>query len=199
MAKVRKSDATRRRILDAAAREFIDKGYEGVTISQVARRARVSKQLVHHHFTGKEQLFAAVHESRYRPATHWDEHVPARLTDLIAERFRKRASNIDYMRVLTWEAASIRKGAVPGEKERKQRITHYATELRKLQATGKLPADMDHRLMHLTILALASYPLSFTQVTRLVTGKSGTDPAFQRAWISHLRKVVQKLFAVTGK
>lgn len=190
-----RSDGTRARILSAAAREFVEKGFGAVTISQVAQRAKVSKQLVHHHFSGKEELFATVHETLFRPSTNWDEEMPGKPADLIAERFKKRAENIDYMRVLTWEAAGIRNGTLPGEKERQQRIAHYATELKLLQAQGKIPADMDHRMIHLTILALASYPLSFSQVTRLVTGMAGTDPKFQRLWIKHLRKVVQKLFS----
>lgn len=194
MKKARKSDQTRKRILDAAAKEFIEKGFEGVSVSQVANRARVSKQLVHHHFAGKEELFASVHEARFRPSSSWDDTADDKPRDLIAERFRKRAKNIDYLRVLTWEAASIRKGPVPGEKERRERIAQYATKLRLLQAQGKLPRDMDYRFIHLTILALASYPLAFNQITRLVTGKSGTDPKFQREWMKHLRKVTERLF-----
>lgn len=193
MSRARKSDATRQRILNAAAREFVEKGFEGASISQVASRAKLSKQLVHHHFTSKDELFATVHEQLFRPSTAWDGEVPARLENLIAERFAKRAQNMDYMRVLTWEAASIRSGPVPGEQERQQRISQYATEIRLLQAQGKLPQDLDYRMLQLTILALASYPLSFAQVTRLVTGRPGTDPAFQRDWIQHLRKLTQML------
>lgn len=194
MRRTRKSDQTRKRILDAAAKEFIEKGFEGVSVSQVAQRAGVSKQLVHHHFSDKEELFARVHEARFRPSSYWDEGPDGKLRDLIAERFRKRAKNTDYIRVLTWEAAGLRNGAVPGEKERRERIAQYATKLRLLQAQGKLPRDMDYRLLHLTILALASYPLAFNQITRLVTGKSGTDPKFQREWMKHLRKITERLF-----
>lgn len=43
------------------------------------------------------------------------------------------------MRVLTWEAASIRSGPVPGEAERQQRIAHYATEIRLLRPKGSSP------------------------------------------------------------
>ena len=193
MKKVRKSDATRQRILMAAAREFVEKGFEGASISQIASRAKLSKQLVHHHFISKDELFATVHEKLFRPSTNWDGELPDRLENLIAERFAKRAQNMDYMRVLTWEAASIRKGAVPGEQERRQRISQYATEIRLLQAQGKLPPELDYRMLQLTIFALASYPLSFTQVTRLVTGKSGSDPAFHRQWIKHLKKLTQML------
>ena len=45
------------------------------------------------------------------------------------------------------------------------------------------------------MLALASYPISFNQVTRLVTGKAGVDPKFQREWAEFLRKVTRKLFS----
>jgi len=195
MARESKSDKTKQQILDAAAKEFVEKGYNAVTISQIAKRANLSKQLVHHYFPGKVKLFETVHETRFRPPAHWDDEIPAKLEDIVAERFRKRSRNIDYMRVLTWEAASRRMGQLPGERERRHRIDHYAKELALLQAQGKIPRDMDVTMLHLMILALASYPLSFNQVTRLVTGKSGTDPGFTRAWLGFLRKVMRKLLA----
>jgi len=196
MPRHKQGDDTRKRILSAAAQEFVESGFDGVSISQVAQRAKVSKQLVHHHFSSKEELFATVHESLFRPSTVWDERLPSKVTDLIADRFLKRAKNIKYMRVLTWEAASKRTGTLPGESERQQRLMRHAMGLKLLQAQGKLPDDMDPELIQLTILALASYPLSFTQITRLTTGHFGTDPVFQRRWAKHLRKVAQKLFAV---
>jgi AcrR family transcriptional regulator len=54
-------EATRERILEAAAEAFLERWYDDVTIAEVAKRAGVSGQTVINHFGGKEQLAAAAH------------------------------------------------------------------------------------------------------------------------------------------
>jgi AcrR family transcriptional regulator len=44
------------RILDAAARIFARRGYQGASMNQVAKEAGVSKGLLHYHFESKEHL-----------------------------------------------------------------------------------------------------------------------------------------------
>lgn len=56
------SQSTRKRaaILDAATSAFLENGYLGASIDQIAARARVSKPTVYKHFADKEQLFAEI-------------------------------------------------------------------------------------------------------------------------------------------
>ncbi len=194
MGKIRDSGRTRRHILDAATREFSERGFDGARIVEIARRARVSKQLIHHHFHGKEALFNAVHDVKFRPEVEWHEPLPDRPSRLFVERFRMRAKDQAYIRFLTWEAAGRRRNSVPGEQARRRRIAQYGSELRHMQAEGKLPRDMDHRMIQLAILCLATYPMAFRQITRLVTGRDSTDPAFQRRWIAFLDQLGKRLF-----
>ena len=194
MKKVRDSQRTKKRILDAATREFTRRGFDGARIAEIARRSNTSKQLIHHHFHGKEALFMAVHDANFRPSVQWQQTPPGNPVDAIAERFRQRVKDIDYSRFLTWEAASTRSRRVPGERERQQRITEYGEAIRAMQRDGKFPADLDHRLIQLAILALATYPVAFAQITRLVTGRMPTDPLFQREWTAFLRKIGVRMF-----
>ena len=55
------ADATRERILTAAADAFLERWYDDVTLAEVAKRAGVSGQTVINHFGGKEQLATAAH------------------------------------------------------------------------------------------------------------------------------------------
>jgi AcrR family transcriptional regulator len=48
---------TRARILEVAARLFLDRGYDAVTVAEVAREAGVSSVTVFNHFPRKEDLF----------------------------------------------------------------------------------------------------------------------------------------------
>jgi len=194
MKRTRDGERTRKRILDAAAEEFSRHGFEAATLSGIARRAKVSKQLIYHHFRSKESLFTQTHEVKFWPKAKWDETLPRNPVEMFAERFRKRAADLDYVRFLTWEAAGRRNRPVPGEKERRERIAEYGTRLRSMQVSGSLPADLDHRLIQLAILSLANYPVAFAQITRMVTGRSATDPGFCRAWTRFLRKIGRRLF-----
>ena len=52
--------STRDRIAAAARESFAERGFDGATIRDVARRARVDPALIHHYFGSKEQLFVSV-------------------------------------------------------------------------------------------------------------------------------------------
>lgn len=54
----------RAQILAAAVAVFCELGYGAASMDAIARRANVSKATLYAHFTGKDQLFAAVVEAR---------------------------------------------------------------------------------------------------------------------------------------
>ncbi|HZC98334.1 MAG TPA: helix-turn-helix domain-containing protein, partial [Bradyrhizobium sp.] len=48
------------RILDAAQRIFLQRGYQSASLDEIAERAPASKPTIYAHFPGKEALFEAV-------------------------------------------------------------------------------------------------------------------------------------------
>lgn len=54
------AEQTRRAILDAATEAFVELGFERTSIDEIARRARVTKGAVYHHFESKSHLFLEV-------------------------------------------------------------------------------------------------------------------------------------------
>ena len=60
----RRAQALRNRteILDAAERQFLDRGYAATTVSSVAREAGVSPETVYKAFGGKAELVGAIYE-----------------------------------------------------------------------------------------------------------------------------------------
>lgn len=71
------TDTTRQRILDAARRQFLDRGYHGTSIRSIAREIGLTSTALYRHFANKEEIFAAlvdpelemfrrIIESRYR-------------------------------------------------------------------------------------------------------------------------------------
>ena len=56
----KKTEARRDVILNAAAQEFCERGYEGASVSAIAARIGGSKQTLYNYFTSKDDLFAEV-------------------------------------------------------------------------------------------------------------------------------------------
>ena len=54
----------RDKILAAAGEEFVERGYGGTSVAQVAARAGFTKGAVYSNFEGKPELFAAAMEDR---------------------------------------------------------------------------------------------------------------------------------------
>jgi AcrR family transcriptional regulator len=71
---------TIRRILEAAAEEFAERGIEGARIEHVAQRAGVTKQLVYYYFQTKPQLYEAALDAISEQAV--EEILTLRLDDL---------------------------------------------------------------------------------------------------------------------
>ncbi len=69
-------------ILDAAARVFADRGYDGASIRGIAATAGVDPALVHHYFGTKDELFLAAVRAPMDP----DELLPVVLAAEPAER-----------------------------------------------------------------------------------------------------------------
>jgi AcrR family transcriptional regulator len=56
-----KKSETRRALVDAAIRRFLDRGYEATTLEEIAAAANVSMRTLLRYFDSKEQLFHAWH------------------------------------------------------------------------------------------------------------------------------------------
>lgn len=87
-------NAKRRQILDGAEAIFLESGYEGASMSQIACRAKVSKGTLYNHFENKAALFGAVIEdlsrSKLAPAicqSHLTAITCAEAFAQLAERF----------------------------------------------------------------------------------------------------------------
>jgi TetR/AcrR family transcriptional regulator len=194
--KARAPVPTRSRILSSATKEFCAKGIAGARMDAIARRAGVSKQLILHHFKSKGKLYDEVHQT-FRSSELVD-YLSSAPEDLLADRFARRARNPDYQRFLTWEAAGVRNAPLFGEKERRKNVETRGRSISLLQEAGRLPAHMDSRMLHLAIVALTSYPLSFTEITRLIAGRKCTDRKFQAEWTLFLRQLGRLLSPKSG-
>jgi AcrR family transcriptional regulator len=93
-----KGSRTAQRILDAAEALFAERGYEGASLREIARRAGIQQPGLYNHFESKAALYAAVLDRALTPmAAAMREHfrstgagdalpqLPAVMTDLLLE------------------------------------------------------------------------------------------------------------------
>jgi AcrR family transcriptional regulator len=76
------TSSTRKAILKAAQRLFSEKGYDGVSVRQIAGQAKVDPAMINHHFGSKEQLFIACLDVPLDPKAHITEVFPGPREDL---------------------------------------------------------------------------------------------------------------------
>lgn len=63
--RTRDAEATQKRILAAAKREFAMSGLAGARVDVIAEKAEANKRMIYHYFGGKEALFTRVLEDAY--------------------------------------------------------------------------------------------------------------------------------------
>lgn len=182
----RNPERSRARIVAAALEEFAEKGYAGARVESIAHRAGLNKQLISHHFGGKEGLYRAVLADRFaRPG--------GELTAVAVDPallFERAAGDTEWLRVLLWEALDGTAADAPGRRERYQARVEA---VRAAQEEGRLPAGLDPDLLLLSLFGAAVYPLLVPQVTELLTGQSPTGRTFRRRYRDHLSRLASVL------
>jgi AcrR family transcriptional regulator len=97
------------RILEAAAKVFLDRGYNGASIDEIALEARAGKPTIYARYSGKEALFSAVVAQRIRQNSSF-ETPPAR--GLSSEDRLKAVATALLERALASEAIGLVRVAV---------------------------------------------------------------------------------------
>ncbi|WP_020495272.1 MULTISPECIES: TetR/AcrR family transcriptional regulator [Sciscionella] len=57
------SESTRKALVDSAIELITKRGYAGTSLDEIAKRARVTKGALYHHFSGKQALFEAAFDA----------------------------------------------------------------------------------------------------------------------------------------
>jgi AcrR family transcriptional regulator len=114
----RDAAATRARILDKATGIFADAGYQGASVGDIVRAARVNKRMVYHYFGDKEGLYRAIFREQWGGLREWFEReltlrIEARaggtvdaatlLTEAVDIASDFMASHQRFVRLMMWE------------------------------------------------------------------------------------------------
>lgn len=187
MGDTRDPERTRAALLDAALVEFSAHGRAGARTSAIAARAGVNKQLISHHFGGKDGLYAALvalweaDEARY-----WSADTP--LADLVAAYVEQGARHRDLHRLLlraSLEDAEEGGGLDAGD----------LADMRRRQAAGEVTDRLDPAFLLLALQAVAAAGLVFPGDVRRICGADPASPEFA-AWHAEQVRALVGLLSV---
>ncbi len=159
-----------RRIMDAATRVFLARGFEGATIDEIAKAAGASKPSIYSRYAGKEALFGAVVESEIsRVYLNADLEYKSHGVRESLERFvllmlatALEQDVIALLRIIIAEAARFPALArTAGESARKQGSIVIAGILKQAVENGELPVLRGTRQLSLLQQAECYLDLAF--------------------------------------
>jgi AcrR family transcriptional regulator len=168
-------------ILDAAEVEFSERGFDGVRIEHVARRAGYNKSLVYRYFGNREGLYAAVLERAASRRTETGRPLPRSVAALLLQISREIEADPRGARLLlggtTAPSAATKEMGVDAPHH-----DEIAALVRVLQGSGELEPEFDSGMFYLTLLGMASVPLLLPHVVRQVTGLPADSSEFRERW-----------------
>ena len=163
-----KSAATRRKILDAAARTFRDKGYAATSLNDIADAAEIRAASLYYYFRSKEDLLDAVFGIGMQRVVDAVRQRSAALPQNATLAQRVQVAIEAHLEMLLqqgdYTSANIRIfGQVPESVQRKQLPLRedYAEFWRDLlenaQRAGEVRADVDLAVMRMLILGALNW------------------------------------------
>jgi AcrR family transcriptional regulator len=185
---------TTRRIFEAAVKEFSAEGVSGARVDRIAQLADSNKALIYSYFGNKEQLFAAVLQSRLTDLAEAVALDPERVGDYIGELFDFMTSNPDVLRLVQHEACHFAVGDVPHRGPRRAHYEEKIAAVRAAQEAGTVDPGLDPRFVVMSLISLVSWFVAAPQITDMVVGDPG-DADLRRRYRSHLVDMAHRMLA----
>lgn len=187
---------TRRNILEAARRLFMQRGYAGATADAIAMEAGVSLQTVYAIFKNKKRLLISL--MNVSPATGVEDHTPmserANVQAVAQERDQRRqlqmfaqvvASNLNQIAGVFEVMAEAAKIELDFErivqKLSKQRLEHMTDAVQQIAASGPFREDMDVMYARDTVWTLTS-----GEIFLLLTRDRGWSKEQYAEWLADM-------------
>ncbi|MGD9209958.1 MAG: TetR/AcrR family transcriptional regulator [Desulfobacteraceae bacterium] len=160
--RIRDPEATKHALLNAAEEIFLEKGYGNASLSEIARKANMTKSLIHHYFGSKVGLWQEVKMRRF--SSYMDQQLkmlqdqPATV-ELLSDSFRLYfhylKNNPQMVRLLAW---IFLERDEDGCLDMDKKLVRIGIEkFTELQAKGKLRDDIDPKFMQFVFIALISH------------------------------------------
>lgn len=164
MTRTRDSEATKAAIIEAAEAIFLEKGFGNTAVSEIAKRARVTKSLIHHHFGSKEALWREVKYRRFMdyaakqlPMIQQSEATVELLRQSMELYFRFLKENPQVVRIMAWMFLERYERDDACEAADRMLIEAGVGKIMEGQAQGSIRADIDPRFILFTFVGIAQH------------------------------------------
>ncbi len=172
-----RAEATRRRVLDVAARLFRERGYAGVSLRAIAAAAGLKAGSLYYHFDSKEALVVEILDEGIRAVHEAVEQavsaLPADADGATLLETAIRAHLESLLRLSDYTSANVRVfGQAPEPVRRRSLAVRRAYDacwdalLAEAQARGAIRADADLRAARLLLLGALNASLEWFEPRR---------------------------------
>jgi TetR/AcrR family transcriptional regulator len=194
-ARVRDPEATRSAILDAAENAFLAKGFSETSTSEIARRAGVTKSLIHHHFGSKEGLWEAVKVRRFSVYAEQQmqmlrdkEPTADLLRDSMKMYFRFLRANPEIVKMLAWMFVEQSQGEDCADLDKELTLAGIE-KIRQAQERGDLRSDLNPGFILFTFIGIAQHWYQDKQLMLDKIGLSADSDAIDEAYLEDAVKI----------
>ena len=152
---VRDSEATRRRLLDAARAEFAEYGIAGARVDRIAEAARSNKAQIYHYYGSKDALFDAVWEDLVVKVT---EETPLDVNDLAGYAVRLADGFLaapQFARLIGWQR--LERSNDPPHEVAVTSTLEKADAIAAAQKAGLVSKRFDSRVLLGLLIYIASF------------------------------------------
>lgn len=154
-------DSTIQKILMAAKALFLQKGFDGTSMADIAKQANVTKSLIFHHFTNKENLWKEVkihllkpHIEQIETRTFSEISLPEFLRDFLTFRFHLYDQNPEIARLMGWQR--LAEEPLPLQTLSSPLLPSLIDSIQKLQNKGKIRANLNPVMIEYLLMEMAS-------------------------------------------
>jgi AcrR family transcriptional regulator len=177
----RDSEATRRRIIEAAATEFAEHGLAGARVDRIAEGAGSNKQLIYQYFGSKDGLFRTVVTQELARATEGIEFPSDDLEKYAGAYFDFAMANPRLMRLIAWCGLEI-KGEIVGVPPPEPKLALVAAA----QESGKISDRFSPAFILSTISAVCTAWVPTNWYASLLDPEASTNASQYRNEIVRL-------------
>lgn len=151
--------STRDTILDAAEKIFVERGFSDTSMSQIAKKASVTKSLIHHHFGSKEQLWREIKKRRFEEYFALQKEQLAdsdmsagSLQQAIVNLFTVLRNNPEIVRLISWHL--LERPPTERHEDEAELTAMGLARIAEAQRIGNLRDDVDPRYLMISFFCL---------------------------------------------
>jgi AcrR family transcriptional regulator len=165
------TEATRRRLRDAAVAEFAAHGFAGATTDQIAKSAGVNKERLYAYFGDKQKLWNAIISAELERLAAAVPLTEASLRDIgffAAALYDYHASHPQLARLLQWEELRAQDTELDpaATAHYRQKVEIFA----QAQHDGVIDPAVDPALLMFSLIALAAWWQTAPRLAQMITG-----------------------------